>query len=104
MADMPLFALLGAVQDTVAVVPVTLDDEIGVGACADEPWLATIVKYPVSRVPDVGVDDASHTGCVETPYSVNEVANAAVAPKYTRYSAPTVLAEVIALKPVRDPS
>jgi hypothetical protein len=35
-----------AFHETVAAVLVMLDAATEVGACADEPWLATILIYP----------------------------------------------------------
>lgn len=81
MADIPAFAFVIALHDTVALFEVTLDAVTEVGACADEPWFPTTLMYPSSAFPDVNVLCASHTGCVDVPYSVNEVANAAVVPK-----------------------
>jgi hypothetical protein len=39
-------AFVIADHETVAVVPVILDAVTEVGACGDEPWLATILIYP----------------------------------------------------------
>ena len=70
-----------AFHDTVALFEVTLDAVTEVGACADEPWFPTTLMYPSSALPEVNELCASHTGWVEVPYSVNDVANAAVVPK-----------------------